>query len=75
MLYAGAFGVFRAARISAVGHDFVQITVMVGENDTSEVLAHVSQASIRFEVFSPQTDAEREEKVLFGFSEPQEAPK
>ena len=68
MFYGGVFGIFRALKISSHKHNFLRITIADDNEEESEIIAPVSQCSIRFVVFKPQTEKERmEPKVIIGF--------
>jgi hypothetical protein len=64
----GAFGVFRAVRISPEGADFVRLVVRSEDGQSHTIVAPLSQSSVMLSVVVPSTE-EPEEKVILGFAE------
>jgi len=69
--YRILLGNFRIQQIHTLGHEFILFRVLDGNGAESEIITHASHVILRFEIFSPATDAERKEKivekVLYGF--------
>jgi hypothetical protein len=68
--YGGAFGILQAVRISPEGTDFLRIVVKDEGGTAHQIVAPVSQCSFMLSLAVPTTE-EPEEKVIFGFGEPQ----
>lgn len=70
IFYGGAFGIVQAIRISPEGTDFLRIVVRDEGGTAHQIVAPVSQCSFMLSLVVPTTE-EPEEKVIFGFGEPQ----
>ncbi len=70
IFYGGAFGMLQAIRISPEGTDFLRIVVRDEAGTAHQIVAPVSQCSFMLSLVVPTTE-EPEEKVIFGFGEPQ----
>ena len=69
VLCGGAFGVFRAIRISAERANFLRVVVRSDDDRIHSIIAPLSQCSIMLSFVVPSKD-KPEEKVILGFAEP-----